>query len=160
MANPAALRRIVTERRVVQQADLQAEEPDAPLAKVCGCPHASGGALAQAARACRHLKCVTLSERRRPGAASGTTLASGSELRTALLRLAPLALRAVSTMPPSARYPTSPLGYAMRPNRVILISPRVLMKVENAVKVEPAGEFELKGIRRPLAAYNVVSASS
>ena len=39
----------------------------------------------------------------------------------------------------------------------ILISPRVLMKVENAVKVEPVGEFELKGIRRPLAAYNVVS---
>jgi hypothetical protein len=30
-------------------------------------------------------------------------------------------------------------------------------KVENAVKVEPAGEFELKGIRRPLAAYNVVA---
>ena len=30
------------------------------------------------------------------------------------------------------------------------------MKVENAVKVEPVGEFELKGIRRPLAAYNVV----
>jgi hypothetical protein len=26
----------------------------------------------------------------------------------------------------------------------ILISPRVLMKVENAVKVEPVGEFELK----------------
>ena len=41
----------------------------------------------------------------------------------------------------------------------ILISPRVLMKVENAVKVEPVGEFELKGIRRPLAAYNVVAAS-
>ena len=38
----------------------------------------------------------------------------------------------------------------------ILISSRVLMKVENAVKVEPIGEFELKGIRRPLAAYNVV----
>jgi adenylate cyclase len=38
----------------------------------------------------------------------------------------------------------------------ILISPRVLTKVENAVKVEPVGEFELKGIRRPLAAYNVV----
>jgi GAF domain-containing protein len=30
----------------------------------------------------------------------------------------------------------------------ILISPRVLMKVENAVTVEPVGEFELKGIRR------------
>jgi GAF domain-containing protein len=42
----------------------------------------------------------------------------------------------------------------------ILISPRVLMKVENAVQVEPVGEFELKGIRRPLAAYNVVAASS
>ena len=38
----------------------------------------------------------------------------------------------------------------------ILISPRVLTKVENAVKVEPVGEFEFKGIRRPLAAYNVV----
>jgi hypothetical protein len=35
-----------------------------------------------------------------------------------------------------------------------------LMKVENAVKVEPVGEFELKGIRRPLAAYNVVAAVS
>jgi hypothetical protein len=30
------------------------------------------------------------------------------------------------------------------------------MKVENAVKVEPIGEFELKGIRRPLAAYNLL----
>jgi class 3 adenylate cyclase len=39
----------------------------------------------------------------------------------------------------------------------ILIGPRVLTKVENAVKVEPVGEFELKGIRRPLAAYNVVA---
>ena len=42
----------------------------------------------------------------------------------------------------------------------ILISPRVLTKVENAVTVEPVGEFELKGIRRPLAAYNVVATSS
>ena len=40
----------------------------------------------------------------------------------------------------------------------ILISPRVLTKVEHAAKVEPVGEFELKGIRRPLAAYNVVAA--
>jgi class 3 adenylate cyclase len=38
----------------------------------------------------------------------------------------------------------------------ILISPRVLTKVENVVEVEPVGEFELKGIRRPLAAFNVV----
>jgi class 3 adenylate cyclase len=42
----------------------------------------------------------------------------------------------------------------------ILISPQVLMKVENAVKVEPVGEFELKGIRRPLAAYNVLAAQT
>jgi adenylate cyclase len=40
----------------------------------------------------------------------------------------------------------------------ILISPRVLTKVESAVKIEPVGEFELKGIRRPLAAYNVITA--
>jgi class 3 adenylate cyclase len=33
------------------------------------------------------------------------------------------------------------------------------MKVEAAVQVEPVGEFELKGIRRPLAAYNVVGPS-
>ena len=37
----------------------------------------------------------------------------------------------------------------------ILISPRVLTKT---VQVEPVGEFTLKGIRRPLAAYNVVAA--
>ncbi len=42
----------------------------------------------------------------------------------------------------------------------ILISPRVLMKVGNALKVEPVGEFTLKGIRRPLAAYNVLAAVS
>jgi adenylate cyclase len=42
----------------------------------------------------------------------------------------------------------------------ILISPRVLRKVENAVQVELVGEFELKKIRRPLAAYNVLAAGS
>ena len=41
----------------------------------------------------------------------------------------------------------------------ILISPRVLMAVEDAVEVEPVGEFSLKGIRRPLAAYNVLAAA-
>jgi adenylate cyclase len=40
----------------------------------------------------------------------------------------------------------------------ILISPRVFMTVENNVTVEPVGEFALKGIRRPLLAYNVLSA--
>ena len=47
----------------------------------------------------------------------GTTLASASALRTASLRLAPSASRDVSTTPPSARCPTSPLGFAMRPSR-------------------------------------------
>jgi hypothetical protein len=36
----------------------------------------------------------------------------------------------------------------------------VLTKVQNAVEVEPVGEFELKGIRRPLAAYNVLAIQS
>ena len=38
----------------------------------------------------------------------------------------------------------------------ILISPRVLMAVENAVAVEMAGEFALKGISRAITAYNVL----
>jgi class 3 adenylate cyclase len=36
----------------------------------------------------------------------------------------------------------------------------VLTKVEDAVKVEQVGEFELKGIRRPSAAYNIIAAKS
>jgi len=42
----------------------------------------------------------------------------------------------------------------------ILISPRVFTAVKNAVTVEPVGEFTLKGIGRPLAAYNVLAAVS
>ena len=42
----------------------------------------------------------------------------------------------------------------------ILISPRVLMAVEEDVLVEPVGEFALKGIRRPMAAYNVLATKS
>jgi adenylate cyclase len=38
----------------------------------------------------------------------------------------------------------------------ILISPRVFTAVKDAVTVEPVGEFTLKGIGRPLAAYNVL----
>jgi class 3 adenylate cyclase len=41
----------------------------------------------------------------------------------------------------------------------ILISPRVLMAVKDAVTVEAVGEFELKGIRRPIPAYNVLAAA-
>ena len=42
----------------------------------------------------------------------------------------------------------------------ILISPRVLMAVEDTMKVEPVGELTLKGIRRPMTACNVVAASA
>jgi GAF domain-containing protein len=42
----------------------------------------------------------------------------------------------------------------------ILISPRVSMAVEDAISVEPVGEFKLKGISRPLATYNVLSVVS
>jgi len=41
----------------------------------------------------------------------------------------------------------------------ILINPRVRQAVDEAVSVEPVGEFTLKGIRRPMAAYNVLAAS-
>jgi class 3 adenylate cyclase len=40
----------------------------------------------------------------------------------------------------------------------ILISPRVLMAVEDGVTTEAVGEFELKGLRRPMAAHNVLAA--
>jgi class 3 adenylate cyclase len=39
----------------------------------------------------------------------------------------------------------------------ILISPRVLMAVEKDITAEPEGDFALKGIRRPLTAYNVLA---
>jgi class 3 adenylate cyclase len=42
----------------------------------------------------------------------------------------------------------------------ILISPRVRLAVDKAVPVEPVGEFTLKGIRRPMTAYNVLASST
>ena len=41
----------------------------------------------------------------------------------------------------------------------ILISPRVRLAVDKAVTIEAVGEFTLKGIRRPMTAYNVLAAS-
>jgi len=38
----------------------------------------------------------------------------------------------------------------------ILIAPRVMLAVDKAVTVESVGEFALKGIRRPMQAYNVL----
>jgi adenylate cyclase len=42
----------------------------------------------------------------------------------------------------------------------ILISPRVRQAVGKAIAVEPVGEFALKGIRRPMTAYNVLESSA
>ena len=93
------------------------------------------------------------------GVGSGTRLALASALRTVSLRSERIgyegrfdyaAMGTVSSVA-SRLCEEAKLGQ-------ILVSARVLMKVENAVKVEPVGEFELKGIRRPLAAYNVVAA--
>ena len=42
----------------------------------------------------------------------------------------------------------------------ILISSRVLMAVEDAMNFEPVGDFALKGISCPVAAYNILSAVS
>jgi class 3 adenylate cyclase len=42
----------------------------------------------------------------------------------------------------------------------ILVSPRVLMAVEKDITVEPVGDFALKGIRRPMTAYNVLAAKA
>ena len=39
----------------------------------------------------------------------------------------------------------------------ILIAQRLYAEVENEVDAEPMGEFELKGFRRPVAAFNVVA---
>jgi adenylate cyclase len=39
----------------------------------------------------------------------------------------------------------------------ILISQRLYAEVEDGVEVEPAGEFTLKGFRRPVAAFNVIA---
>jgi class 3 adenylate cyclase len=41
----------------------------------------------------------------------------------------------------------------------ILISPRVRLAVDEAVTIEPVGEFTLKGIRRPMMTYNVTSSA-
>ena len=41
----------------------------------------------------------------------------------------------------------------------ILVSPRVRQAIEAAIMVESVGEFSLKGIRRPMMAYNVLDAS-
>jgi class 3 adenylate cyclase len=38
----------------------------------------------------------------------------------------------------------------------ILISPRVLVAVEDTVRTEPVGEFELKRLRPPMVVSNVL----
>jgi class 3 adenylate cyclase len=81
--------------------------------------------------------------------------------RTGLPRSAPSALKDALTMRPSELYSNvaSRLCDEAQPGQ-ILISPRVLLAVEDAVTVKAVGEFALKGIRRPVAAYNVLAAKS
>jgi len=50
-------------------------------------------------------------------------------------------------------------GSAMKPSPGKYSSARVRQAVEKAVTVEPVGEFDLKGIRPPMAAYNVLASS-
>jgi class 3 adenylate cyclase len=92
------------------------------------------------------------------GAGGGTTLGSASALRMVLLRSA---LGFEGRFDYAAIGTVSNVAFRLcdeaKPGQ-ILISARVLTKVEDAVQVELVGEFELKGIRRPLAAYNVVAA--
>jgi hypothetical protein len=56
-------------------------------------------------------------------------------------------------MPRLGQYLMSPHAFAMK-------SPRVRQAVEKAVTVEPVGKFALKGIRYPMAAYNVLAPST
>ena len=63
-----------------------------------------------------------------------------------------------ATTPDSAATEVSPRDTAERRQVMVMFSD--LVGSENAVTVEPVGEFALKGIRRPLAAYNVVAAAS
>ena len=45
-------------------------------------------------------------------------------------------------------------------DRQILVSSRVAGAVEAVVKLEDLGNLELKGLRRPVAAFNVVQSTS
>jgi class 3 adenylate cyclase len=79
--------------------------------------------------------------------ASATTSASV----TAMPRSAPSASRAALAMRRSGTVSNlaSRLCDEAQPGQ-ILISPRVLLAVENAATAEPAGDFALKGLRRPM----------
>ncbi len=42
----------------------------------------------------------------------------------------------------------------------ILLSQRAYAKVEHKVRAEPIGELVLKGLHRPMAAYNILGAGA
>ena len=52
-----------------------------------------------------------------------------------------------------------PAEAAAQPGQV-LITQRLYAEVEDEVEAEPAGEFTLKGFRRPVAAFNVIAVRS
>ena len=123
------------------------------MAKVCRCPHASGSASALEVRDA--IGALPETRRRGHDIGFGIGIARGFATLGTIGYEGRFDYAAIGTVSNVA----SRLYDEARPGQ-ILISARVLTKVENAVKVEPIGEFELKGIRRPLAAYNVVGTAS
>jgi class 3 adenylate cyclase len=85
----------------------------------------------------------------RNGAILVTTLVSASTLHTGLPRSGTIGFEGRFDYAAIGRVSNvaSRLCDEARPGQ-ILISPRVLTNVENAVTVEPVGEFALKSIRR------------
>jgi hypothetical protein len=58
-----------------------------------------------------------------------------------------------------AAYATSPPGFVPRP-RMARSWSRIAGAVEAVVRLEDLGNLELKGLRRPIAAFNVVQSTS
>jgi hypothetical protein len=77
-----------------------------------------------------------------------------------LATLGTSALKGASTMLLSARCPTSRPTVRLRKTRSNPHQSESADESGERREVEPVGEFELKGIRRPLAAYNVQSVVS
>ena len=68
-------------------------------------------------------------------------------------------LKADETMPPLGRSRTSRLAFATKPSPVKSSSAHEYDKLLRRLMVEPVAEFTLKGIRRPMLAYNVLESS-
>jgi class 3 adenylate cyclase/putative methionine-R-sulfoxide reductase with GAF domain len=86
----------------------------------------------------------------------GTELGLGIGSRPVTRRSVGSALKAATTTRHSAQWRTSPHGSALRRLKgQILIGQHVFAAVEETVETAPAGNLELKGFARPVAAYEV-----